>query len=57
MPSHSKIYQNRKIMELNFNSVEAIPVLNASAAFKTDSGKLFMSDYDMGDGGHVFRTC
>ena len=44
-------------MELNFNSVETIPVLNASAAFKTDSGKLFMSDYDMGDGGHVFLTC
>ena len=41
-------------MELNFNSVETIPVLNASAAFKTDSGKLHMSDYDMGDGGHVF---
>jgi hypothetical protein len=34
--------------------VETIPVLNASAAFKTDSGKLFMSDNDMGDGGHVF---
>ena len=44
-------------MELNFNSVETIPVLNASAAFKADSGKVFMSDYDMGDGGHVFRTC
>jgi len=44
-------------MELNFNSVETIPVLNASAAFKTDSGKLHMSDYDMGDDGHVFRTC
>ena len=44
-------------MELNFNSVETIPVLNASAAFKTDCGELFMSDYDMGDGGHVFRTC
>lgn len=39
---------------LTFNSVETIPVLNASAVFKTDSGKLFMSDYDMGDGGHVF---
>ena len=44
-------------MELNFNSVETIPNLNASAAFKTDCGELFMSDYDMGDGGHVFRTC
>jgi len=44
-------------MELNFNSVKTIPVLNASAAFKTDSGKVFISDYDMGDGGHVFRTC
>ena len=42
---------------LTFNSVETIPVLNASAAFKTDSGKLFMYYYDMGDGGHVFRTC
>ena len=42
---------------LTFNSVETIPVLNASAAFKTDSGKLHMSDYDMGDGGHMFRTC
>jgi len=41
-------------MKLNFNSVETIPLLNASAAFKTDSGKLFMSDYDMCDGGHVF---
>ena len=39
---------------LTFNSVETIPVLNASAAFKTDSGKVFMSDYGMGDGGHVF---
>ncbi len=28
-------------MELNFNSVETIPVLNASVAFKTDSGKVF----------------
>ena len=42
---------------LTFNSVETLPVLNASAAFKTDRGKLFMSDYDMGDGGHVFSTC
>jgi len=32
-------------------------VLNASVAFKTDSGKQFMPDYDMGDGGDVFRTC
>ena len=39
---------------LTFNSVETIPVLNASAAFKTDSGKQFMPDYDMDDGGHVF---
>ena len=39
---------------LTFNSVETIPVLTVSAAFKTDSGKLFMSDYDMCDGGHVF---
>ena len=31
-------------MELNFNSVETIPVLNASAAFKTDSGKVFKED-------------
>jgi len=42
---------------LTFNSVETIPVLTASAAFKTDSGKVFLSDYDMGDGGHVSRTC
>ena len=28
-------------MELNYNSVETIPVLNASTAFKTDSGKVF----------------
>ncbi len=40
-----------------FNSGETNPELNASAAFKTVSDKLFMSDYDMGDGGHVFRTC
>ena len=31
-------------MELIFNSVETIPVLNASAAFKTDSGKVFKED-------------
>ena len=31
-------------MELNFISVETIPVLNASAAFKTDSGKVFKED-------------
>ena len=42
---------------MEFNSVETIPVLDASAAFKSDSGELFMSDYDMGDGGHVFRIC
>ena len=42
---------------LTFNSVETNPELNASATFKADNDKLFMSDYDMGDGGHVFRTC
>ena len=72
LPRRSKIYQNRKIMELNFNSVEmsskpnaeassldyaeapltfnsveTIPVLNASAAFKTDSGKVFKEDVDI----------
>ena len=31
-------------MELNFNIVEAIPYLNASAAFKVDSGKVFKDD-------------
>ena len=34
-------------MQLNFNSVETIPVLNASAAFKTDSGKVFKEDVDI----------
>ena len=34
-------------MELNFNSVETIPVLNASAAFKVDSGKVFKEDVDI----------
>ena len=34
-------------MELQFNSVETIPVLNASAAFKTDSGKVFKEDLDI----------
>ena len=34
-------------MELNFNSVETIPMLNASAAFKTDSGKVFKEDVDI----------
>ena len=34
-------------MELNFNSVETIPVLNASAAFKTDSDKVFKEDVDI----------
>ena len=29
---------------LTFNSVETILVLNASAAFKTDSGKVFKED-------------
>ena len=33
--------------ELQFNSVETIPVLNASAAFKTDSGKVFKEDVDI----------
>ena len=32
---------------LQFNSVETIPVLNASAAFKTDSGKVFKEDVDI----------
>ena len=32
---------------LTFNSVEPIPVLNASAAFKTDSGKVFKEDVDI----------
>ena len=34
-------------MELNFNSVETIPVLNASAAFKTVSSKVFKEDVDI----------
>ena len=34
-------------MELNFNSVETIPVLNASAAFQVDSGKVFKEDVDI----------
>ena len=34
-------------MELNFNSVETIPNLNASAAFKTGSGKVFKVDVDI----------
>ena len=34
-------------MELNFSSVETIPNLNASAAFKTDSGKVFKEDVDI----------
>ena len=33
--------------ELQFNSVETIPVLNASAAFKTDSGKVFKEEVDI----------
>ena len=33
--------------ELQFNSVETIPVLNASVAFKTDSGKVFKEDVDI----------
>ena len=32
---------------LTFNSVETIPVLNASAPFKTDSGKVFKEDVDI----------
>ena len=31
-------------MELNFNSVETIANLNASAAFQVDSGKVFKDD-------------
>ena len=42
---------------LTFNSVETIPALNASAVFEAFARELLMSDYDMGDGGHVFRTC
>lgn len=34
-------------MELNYNSVESIPVLNASAAFMTDSGKVSKEDVDI----------
>ena len=34
-------------MELNFNSVETIPNLNASAAFQVDSGKVFKEDTDI----------
>ena len=34
-------------MELNFYSVETIPVLNTSAALKTDSGKVFKEDTDI----------
>ena len=34
-------------MELNFNSVETIPNLNASAAFHVDSGKVFKEDTDI----------
>lgn len=34
-------------MELNFNSVESIPSLNASAAFQVDSGKVFKEDTDI----------
>lgn len=34
-------------MELNFNSIETILVLNASAAFKVDSGKVFKEDVDI----------
>ena len=34
-------------MELNFNSVETIPNLNASAAFSVRSGKVFKEDVDI----------
>ena len=34
-------------MELNFNSVETIANLNASAAFQIDSGKVFKDDVDI----------
>ena len=33
-------------MELNFNSVETVPNLNAKAAFQVDSGKVFKEDTD-----------
>ena len=33
--------------ELNFNSVETIPNLNASAAFQVDSSKVFKEDTDI----------
>ena len=36
-----------------FGSTLAAP----SGDFKAFARELFMSDYDMGDGGHVFRTC
>ena len=36
-----------------FGSALAAP----SGDFKAFARELFMSDYDMGDGGHVFRTC
>ena len=32
---------------LTIDSVETIPVLNASAAFNTDSGKVFKEDVDI----------
>ena len=34
-------------MELNFNSVETVPNLNALAAFSVDSGKVFKEDVDI----------
>jgi hypothetical protein len=34
-------------MELISNSIETIPVLKASAAFKTDGGKVFKEDVDI----------
>lgn len=36
-----------------FDSALAAP----SGDFKAFARELFMSDYDMGDDGHVFRTC
>ena len=33
--------------QLTFNSVETVPNLNASAAFKVDSGKVFKEDVDI----------
>ena len=43
----NRIHTYHIMEELQFNSVETIPVLNASAAFKTDSGKVFKEDVDI----------